>query len=214
MVTIAVTFLLLCCSDYSLNLSTYLHILAMALNTLAFLPTILLTFFAAAAQQFNVSHHNLLAATSISVLISGAVLFVCLGVCRGKLRAAMFLCQKERDKAANYAATWQEGEERGHKGRRRSSAFSLILRGKRRRPLKMDDSTNYIDDYLGYTHSNPSAVTITQPVPLAMLGQVQRQGRVKSVVGVANGAWSQHSRLMDGRKGVWSQHRHAQSSEA
>ena len=78
----------------------------------------------------------------------------------------------------------------------------------------MDDSTNYIDDYLGYTPSNSSAVTIAQPVPLAMLGQVQRQGRVKSVVGVTNGAWSQHGRLMDSRKGVWSQHRHEQSSEA
>ena len=210
------TFLLLCCSDYSLHLSTYLHILAMALNTLAFLPSILLTYFTASAKQFNISQHNLLAATSISVLISGATLFVCLGVCRSKLREAMFFCRKEREKTANYAATWQEGEQRSHKGRhrRRSSALSLILRGKRRRPLKMDDSTNYIDDYLGYTHSNPLAVTVAQPVPLAMLGQVQRHGRVKSVVGAANGAWSQHGWPRDGRKWVWAQHRHEQSSEA
>ena len=215
MVTIVVTFVLLCCSDYSLPLSSYLHILAMALNTLTFLPSILLTFFTAAAQQFNITHHDLLAATSISVLISGAVLFVCLGVCRDKLRAAMFLCRKERDKVANYAATWQEGQERSHKGHHHgNSAFSYILRGKRRRPLKMDDTTNYIDDYLGYTHSNSSAVTIAQPVPLAMLGQVPRQGRVKSVVGGANGAWSQHGWPMDGRKGVWSQYRYEQSSEA
>ena len=215
MATIMMTFVLLFCSDYNLPLSSYLHMLAMALNTLTFLPSILLTFFTAAAHQFNITHHNLLAATSISVLISGTVLFVCLGVCRGKLRAAMFLCRKERDKVANYAATWQEGEERSHKGHHHgNSAFSHILRGKRRCPLKMDDTTNYIDDYLGYTNSHSSAVTIAQPVPLAMLGQVPRQGRVKSVVGGANGAWSQHSWAMDGRKGVWSQHRHEQSSEA
>jgi hypothetical protein len=205
MVTIVVTFLLLCCSDYSLPVSTYFHILAMGLNTLTFLPSILLTFFTAAAHQFNITHHNLLAATSISVLISGAVLFVCLGVCRDKVRAAMFFCRKERDKVVNYAATWQEGEERSQQGRQH---------GNRRRPLKMDDTTNYIDDYLGYTHSNSSAVTIAQPVPLAMLGQVPRQGRVKSMVGGANGAWSQHGWPMDGRRGVWSQHRYEQSSEA
>lgn len=186
----------------------------MGLNALAFLPSILLTFFTASAQQFNVSHHNLLAATSISVLISGAVLFVCLGVCRGKIREAMFFCPKKRDKTADYAATWQEGEKGAHKGRRRSSALSLILRGKRRRPVRMDDNTSYIDDYLGYTHSNPSAVTVTQLVPLAMLGQVQRQGRIKSMVGVTNGAWSHQGRLMDGRKGVWSQYRYEQSSDA
>ena len=187
----------------------------MGLNILAFVPSILLTFFAASAEQFNISHYNLLAATSISVLISGAILFVCLGLCRAKLREAMFFCRKERDKTANYAATWQEGEERSHKGhhRRNSGALSLILRGKRRRPIKMDD-TNYIDDYLGYTHSNSSAVTIAQPVPLAMLGQVPRQGRVKSMVGGASGAWPQHGWLMDGRKGVWPQHIHGQSSEA
>ena len=214
MVTIMVTFLLLCCSDYTLHLSTYLHIVAMGLNSLAFLASILLTFFTASAQQFNISHHNLLAATSISVLISGAVLFVCLGVCKSKIREAMFFCQKERDKAANYAATWQEGEQRAHQGRRRSSALSLILRGKRRHPVKMDNSTNYIDDYLGYTHSNPSAITATQPVPLTMLGQVQRKGRIKSMVGVTNGAWSQQGRLMDGRKAMRSQYRYEQSSEA
>ena len=76
-------------------------------------------------------------------------------------------------------------------------------------------NTNYIDDYLGYTHSNPSTTAAT-PVPLAMLGQVQRQGRVKrnsDMMGGANGAWSQH-RLMGRTKGVWSQNRLVQSSEA
>ena len=169
----------------------------MLLNTVAFLPSIILVFFTASANQFNTDPQHLLAATSITVLISGAVFFICFGLCRSKVRSAM-LCQAETDKVANYAATWRQGAGKAQ-SRRRSSALSLVLRRRRRVPVKLTDEMNisYIDDYLGYTHPN------SNPVPLAMLGQVQPQGRVK-----------RNSELGSMGNGVRPQHRLSQTSEA
>ena len=189
MATLLVCLLVLCLSDYSLEASTYLQLGAMALNTMAFLLSVILSFFTASAQQFNVDMEALLVATSISVLMTGALFFICFGLFRPKIRAAMF-CQRNREKAPSYENFSKEPYK---PQRRRSSALSLILRGKRRPQIQLNDTnTNYIDDYLGHTHSSFTTAT---PVPLAMLGQVHHKGRVRrtgELGGVAHGAWPQH----------------------
>ena len=192
MVTLAVSSLLLCLSDYSLEPSTYLQLAAMFLNNLFFLFSILLSFFTASADQFNIGRHYMLLATSITTLITGTVFLVCFGLCRPKIRSAMF-CHREEDKPAQYASTWQQREKNLHSKERRTSALSDILRGKRRPHIHVNEDTNinYIDDYLGFTYSAPT----TAPVPLAMLGHVHPQGRVKrnsELVGIASGAGHQH----------------------
>ena len=193
MATLLVSLVLLVCSDYSVEVSMYLQLGAMAINALFFFLSILLTFFTASAQQYNINGDAMLVATSISVLTTGAVFFVCFGLLRPKIRTAMF-CQWEREKAPSYENFQDEME--NTQQRRRSSALSIILRGRKRPQVQLNKDTdiNYVDDYLGFTHSS---FTMATPVPLAMLGQVQRQGRVRRtnelhVGGVAHGAWPQH----------------------
>ena len=158
---------LLKCSDYTVDSSTFMQLLSLLGNLVFYFATILCQFFTPTAQDTS---DHLLIVTGVLAFLCSLYFFITNGLGKERIRSAI-LCREDpilKAKLTNF--------------KRKSSSFPSSnqnsrssLHRFRRSPTRLVDemNINYVDSYLGYPHTNP--------VPLAMLNQVQhaRGNRVK-----------------------------------
>lgn len=163
-VTTFVTLIMLACSDYTLESYIYLQIISLLVNFALYAIVIVTQFFTAASSQFGVNQSYLLLATGGLSLVCGIYFFIANGLAKSRVRSAM-TCRIDpvmKNKLAAYSSQGDSGFSS------RTSPIDKL----RRAPIRLTDemNINYVDDYLGYPHTNP--------VPLAMIGQVQGGNKV------------------------------------
>jgi len=161
------------CSEYTVDIPTYLQLVSLLGNLVIYFATILCQFFTPTAQDSNGSDYLLLA-TGTLALLCGVYFLVTNGFGKGRIRSAL-LCQDDptlKAKLTHYQSKFQSSSSSSSGQTSRSSLHKKL----RRSPMRLADemNINYVDSYLGYTHTNP--------VPIAMLNQVQ-QARGKRVKG-------------------------------
>ena len=158
---------LLKCSDYTVDSSAFMQLFSLLGNLVFYFATILCQFFTPTAQDTS---DHLLIVTGVLAFLCSLYFFITNGLGKERIRSAI-LCREDpilKAKLTNF--------------KRKSSSFPSSnqnsrssLHRFRRSPTRLVDemNINYVDSYLGYPHTNP--------VPLAMLNQVQhaRGNRVK-----------------------------------
>ena len=166
--TVFVTLVLLACSDYTLESYIYLQNVSLFVNFALYSLVIIVQFFTAASSQFGANRSYLLLATGGLSLVCGIYFFIANGLAKSRIRSAL-TCRTDpviKSKLAAYMTRGNTPDDSGFSSR--TSPSDKL----RRSPIRLTDemNINYVDDYLGYPHTNP--------VPLAMFGQVQGGNKV------------------------------------
>lgn len=201
--------LLLSCSDYTVERSTYLRLASLLPNLLLLLGVILAQYFTAAATNSTSRDYILLGVAGFT-LLCGSYFFLANAMFRSKIRNAIF-CREDpvtKKKSAGYSTAHKSlfhTPEESSAGSSQSTPASF-----RRNVLRRNDKTradpkmgnlNYVSDYLGPQYQlhqqHPAAVRVgMNPVPLSLFGQVPRgAGRVRrsgdagALSGLANPAF-------------------------
>ena len=168
---VGLSVILLLCSDYTVDGSTYLQLFSMFASSLLFYSAVLLQFLHAWSEAISYRDY-LLMATGVLVFMTAVFFFIAFGVAKNRVRSAV-MCRDDpvlKRKVANSNDT--------------SNATSLRQR-LHRIPTRLEDelNINYVDSYLG----NPSMANlgnpaVASPLSLAMLGKVDHAHgrRVKS----------------------------------
>lgn len=188
-VTVLGCLLCLCCSDYTVETSTYLRLSSHLPNLLLLLGVILAQYFTAAASSFHVNPDYILLSVGGFSLLCGSYFFLANAIFRSKIRNPLF-CREDpvtKSKTAGYST--------GHKSLRHTPDESVdsnqstpqpFHRNYSRRNVKATtdsnpNNLNYVSDYLGPHQLNYGiGRTGVNPVPLSLFGQVQHgAGRVR-----------------------------------
>ena len=155
---------LLKCSDYTVDSSAFRQLVSLLGNLVFYFATILCQFFTPTAQDTS---DHLLIVTGMLAFLCSLYFFITNGLGKGRIRSAI-LCRDDpilKAKLTNFKHNSSSFPSSNQNSRSSLHKF-------RRSPTRLVDemNINYVDSYLGYPHTNP--------VPLAMLNQVQHaQGR-------------------------------------
>lgn len=202
-VTAMTCFLLLCCSDYTIETSTYLRLLTVFPNHLLFVGVILTQYFTAAASELNVNPDYILLGVGSLALLCGCSFFLTNTLLNSKLRNPMF-CREDpltKKKSAGYSTDYacrRTPEESGGEDSNNSSqsATPQPFARRKHRSKNTPSSSNaahlnmnhmgYVTDYLTTSPSQKQQQqqqqpgSRTNPLPLSLFGQVQPgPGRVR-----------------------------------
>ena len=158
--------ILLKCSDYTVDSSAFMQLLSLLGNLVLYFATILCQFFTPSVTGQETSD-RLLIVTGLLAFLCSVYFFITNGLGKGRIRSALMCREDPILKAKLTHFKHNSSSFPTSKQNSRSSLHNF-----RRSPTRLVDemNINYVDSYLGYPHTNP--------VPLAMLNQVQHaQGR-------------------------------------
>lgn len=169
-----ISLLLLCCSDYDLELPVYLRILSNQLTALLYSITVI----SISITADSTSHSNrykldttyLLIAPAIMALMTSVYFLLANGCMNGHIRSVL-RCQEDpvlKRKVAHYNQGLSQTMD-SRSSSRTSQHRNLRRNGKR---LADEMNLNYVNSYLGYDEVGPSS----SHVPLDVLGQVADGG--------------------------------------
>ncbi len=178
------------CSDYDVELSTHFRLLASYPNVLLFIGIILTQYFTAAAPQFEVNPYHVLLGTAGCAVLCGSYFFLCNGLFLTTVRNAIFcksdpLSKNRIDKyATNHIKNCHfyddaESTDSGPYLTNPDMAPKKPSRPKGRQGKRgsAGQGMGYMNDYLtGQTNYG----NMNAPVPLALLGPMQLNGRVRA----------------------------------
>ena len=187
LLVIAACNVLLKCSDYDVEVSTYFRLLASYPNALLFIGVILTQYFTAAAAQFN---DYILLGTSGCAILCGSYFFLYNGLFLTTVRNAIF-CKADplsRNHIDKYAATHIKGLHfYDDLGGSIDSAppFNNSETAHKSKPARPNRNGKRGSTQMGYMNEYLTGQTnygrqIANPVPLSLFGQMQLNGRVRA----------------------------------
>jgi hypothetical protein len=177
---LSLSLLLLCCSDYAVELSTYLRLTSHYLTTLLFTGVILTQYFTAAVPESGVNRYHILPSIGGCVLLCGSTFFLINCLLSTKIRS-LVLCQ---------------GDHLKRKGHGRSGDFKSTRLDETTSTNSSNQSTpksahkNFFKKPATDPHANSEGIKVLlrghpvrstgmNPVPLSLFSNQGLQGRVR-----------------------------------